>query len=651
MKDKLIYLIKQQRNLTKRLLQCILLFPLFIFLIAISSCKNEELTDASTVILLINSNVQEKSIAEKKVIPYFNHFGIKYKTVDIAKGEFPLEDDPALVVIGHSEIVNRNNDLFIQLNDYLERCLLNETGVLSFDPRMPKNLLSEPIEDNNMDSIVGALRYSDEVHYITGYHKPGETKELLGYMSIPKTSVEEGRAIITGNGNPLLVVNEQGKGRIAQWSSQDWMFYSVLGPLGGLDDCLWRSIVWTARKPFVMQALPPLVTMRVDDAMGAGRQQWDVSPFQWVKTANEYGFKPWLGLFIYNITPEGINELKELLPTGLATASPHAFGRPPRPESFKKNIEAYYKEQLADTYFVPDYWYPNAIPYLSDYYDEFIFFDHNNQKPWTPETSKKILKAVDDWYGEAGLPMGEYLIPHWGEINADMMAHIQDNWGIDFVAVREVDKSWGQQTPEYNLKEGKQPVRTAPFRLYDEPIVGKKKENMTTSRAAYNACFRKLADREFFDFSSSINDITGYEWQPDNNVEATAKRGVQILSRGLEAKALAVLFTHETDFIYTIKPENWASILKKVNEELTGYNPVYITTDDGVKILRAFNTSEIRNCEYSSNSGKLTLKMSGKTDVPTSVYVYTDNEDGITERLLEIPTFQNEVFQVLQLSE
>ncbi len=628
----------------------ILLIPLFIFLIMISGCKNKDTINASDVILLFNSNVQGSTTAEKKVIPYLNHFGVKFKSVDIAKDEFPKGNNPALVIIGHPQIASDNNDLSIQLENYLNQCQLNETGILSFDPLMPKGLLSVTEGNYKSDSLVGTLRYSDEVHYITGYHKPGETKELLGYMSIPEISVHKGQTIITGNEQPLLVVNEQGKGKIVQWTSQDWMFYSVLGPLGGLDDCLWKSIVWAARKPFVMQSLPPLITMRVDDAMGAGRQRWDVTPFQWVKTANKYGFKPWLGLFIYNITPEGIDELKDLLPTGMATATPHAFGRPPRPESLKENINAYYKEQLADIYFVPDYWYSDAINYLSDYYDEFIYFDHNNQKPWSPDISKKILTAVDNWYSQVELPMGKYIIPHWGEINADMMAHIQDNWGIDFVAVREVDKSWGQQTPEYNLKEGKQPVRTAPFRLFDEPVIGKKKENTTTSRAAYNACFRKLADREFFDFSSSINDITGYEWQPDNDIDATAKRGTEILSRGLEAKALAVLFTHETDYIYDIKPDNWDAILKKVNENLSVYNPIYISTDDGVKILRAFYTSEIYNCEYDRNSENLTLEMTGATDVPTSVYVYTDNGNTIIEKLIEVPAFQDKASHTFQLS-
>jgi len=622
----------------------------------ISGCNSGKPVSASDVILLVNSGTQAE-VAITKVIPYLDHFGVKYKTIDIAMEALPSNADPALIIIGHSEIAP-DSDLTAQLEQYLKTCQSRGTGILSFDPLMPSNLLSQFAGNGGADSDVGELRFSEERHYITEYRNAGETKELFGYMSIPKMSVKEkeGRAIITGNDLPLLVVGKQGKVNVAQWTSQDWMYYSILGPVGGLDDCLWKSMVWAARKPFIMHALPPIATLRVDDVVGSGRQQWNVTPFHWVKTANKYGFKPWMGLFIYNITPEGIEELKELMPAGLADGTPHAFGRPPRKESQIETIvnvyNPYYAPQMAAAHFVPDYWYSDAIPYLSKYYDEFIFFDHNNQKPWDPEISKKTLKAVDDWYRSTGLPMGKYLVAHWGEISANMMAYIYDNWGTDIMDnIREVDKSWGQQTLEYNLKEGEQPIRSSPFRLYDEPEIGKKKENAMTARAFYIASFREWSDRPFFNFCSIIFDLTGFEWQPDNDVEATADRGIKILSRGLESKILPVLFTHETDYIYAVKPENWDAILKKVSEGISKYNPAYLTTDDAVKMVRAYSTSEIQNGVYDRKSGELILKMSGKTDVPTGVFVYTDNHGSVNEKFVEIPVFENELLQTVRLSE
>jgi hypothetical protein len=51
---------------------------------------------------------------------------------------------------------------------------------------------------------------------------------------------------------------------------------SVKGPLSGLDDLVWHSTAWAARKPFIMQGMPPFLTMRVDDVN---------SPFDWIHVA------------------------------------------------------------------------------------------------------------------------------------------------------------------------------------------------------------------------------------------------------------------------------------------------------------------------------------------------------------------------------
>ena len=621
---------------------------LFVFLVG---CQKEEAIHSSQVLVLINTSTPESRKGTEKVVPYLEHFGVQFKTMDLAGGRLPTDfDDHALVIVSHAGITAGDNGLKSGLEKYLDQCQSKGTGILSFDPLLPDWLLKRPGKEYGKDQHVGELIFSGEPHYITGYHQPGEKKELFGYMSVPELAKKEGLVLLSGNDHPLLIVSSRGGGKVAQWTSQDWMYRSVLGPLGGLDDCLWKSIVWAARKPFAMQALPPVATMRVDDVVGSGRQQWNESPFHWVKTVNKYGLKPWLGLFIYNLTPEGIEELREIIGEGSATASPHALGRPPRPESLKEHFDAYYEPQMIDEQMLPDYYYPDALPYLSEYYDEFIFFDHNNRKPWPGVIAEKALNAVDDWYHKAGsLPMSCYLIPHWGEMGSNMVTHVYDQWGIEFIALRKLDQSWGDQATPYSGRGKDEPLRMRPFMLYDEPVVGKPKEGALTSRASYNADFTEFAGKKFFNFSSLITDITGYEWQPDNDVESTAERGVETLRRGLESKALAVLFTHETDYIYKIKPENWDRIFSRISAGISGYNPVYLTTDDALKMVRAFQTSEIKTCDYRERVGQLEVKISGEADVPTSVSVYTGNEEDIKETRIEIPAFKNEVIQIYRI--
>ncbi len=602
------------------------------------NCRGPEQNLTSEVIVLLNSNSPEVSKGTQKLIPYLDHFGVPYTTADLADGHLPSDPGkPALIIISHPGIDGEDMTMTGLLEQYLKENQESGTGIVSFDPLLPSSLLSYQGDEPGLDPDVGELVFSPEGHYISYYHQPGEVKDLFGYMALPVLTAENARVLLTGNNHPLLVVTkEKGSGKIVQWTSQDWMYMSVLGPLGGLDDCLWRSIVWAARKPFTMQSIPPIVTMRVDDVVGSGRQQWGETPLYWVKTVNKYGFKPWLSLFIYNLRPEAIEELKEIVNKGSATASPHALGRPPRPESSQEYFDAYYEDQMVQDHFIPDYYHPTAIPYLSEYYDEFIFFDHNNSRPWSDEVAAKALKAVDDWYAEIGpLPRSNYLIAHWGEMGSNTISHVANNWNIEFIAKTKIlDKAWGDDAP--SIKQG-------PFRLYEEPIVGTPKKDLPKFRSSYSADFIELAGEEFFAFSSTISDITGYELEPDNDVEATADRGIRTLRRGLESKSLAVLFTHETDYIFRVRPENWDSIFKKISQGIAAYNPVYMTTDEALKIIRAHHTSSIDKSKFNQRTGKLEITMSGQTDVPTNVCVYSEVNDDVKELQVEIPVFENSI--------
>jgi hypothetical protein len=602
------------------------------------SCQVTETVNTSDVIVLFNSNSPEVSKGLEKTIPYLDHFGISFTAVDLV-GE-PLPSNPekfVLVLVSHPQLSGNDKTLGKKLNKFLEKCVSSGTGILSFDPRLPSSLLSYSNDESGTDPDVGELTFTEERHYITEYHQAGELQDLFAYISVPKMKTENATALIRGNDLPLLVVNADKPGKIVQWTSQDWMYRSVLGPLGGMDDCLWRSIVWAARKPFTMQALPPIATMRVDDVAGSGRQVWDETPLYWVKTVNKYGFKPWLGLFNYNLSPEAIEELKELVHSGLATASPHAFGRPPRPESSMDYFESYYKDQMVPGHFIPDYYYPDALPYLSDYYDEFIFYDHNNRKPWPDSIANIALAAIDKWYEDVGpLPMSTYFVPHWGELGTNVLSHVADKWNCEFTIIGgNLEKYWSDPSA-VSIQHG-------PFNLFDEPVVGRPKENAKTARASYAADFVELAGERFFFFASAISDITGYELQPDNDVEATAVRGIETLSRGLEGKSLAVLFTHETDYIFKIRPENWDQIFSSISHGISKYNPDYLTMDEALYLVRAFQTSGIRDSHYNAATGKLSMNMSGNTDVPTSCFVYSEEDGKIVERLVEVPVFENEV--------
>jgi len=552
-------------------------------------------------LVLLDSSRPEAKWGREYVIPYLNHFGVPYHTVDVATTDIKTcWACHALAIVSHPDALGPK-----KAAEVLE-AVEKGVGLVSFDPNFPKQ------KKTGNQQKAKALHFKTD-HYITALHKGAPTRKLFGPMSLPRMSVSDGTVLVEAGDAPLLIAQSCGKGRIVHWTSQEWMSPDVLGPLGGLDDCLWRSIVWAARKPFAMRPLPPLVTMRVDDVAGRGGL-WKQSPLYWVKTCDKYGFKPWLGLFIYNLRPQAVEELRGYINEGIATASPHALGRPPRGKENR------------------DFWYnPKAIPLRADTYDEFIYFNHQKARPWSDEEIARSFKAVDDWYAETKLPMANYLVPHFYEIGKNAIPHVSEKWGIEFAAFnQQPGLAYGVSSPW---------VRCGPFRFHQKPGPSAAHGQSGTPRPVYYAGFVEVAGCKFFNCLTEIRDDAGYEWAPDNDVQATIGRGVRQLRRALDSKALAVLFTHETDYIYKIRPENWDKELKAVAEAIADYDPIYLTTDDALKLVRAHRSSKLASCRYDPSARTVKAELTGTADVPTSFYLYSAEGDNIVSQLVEVPAF------------
>jgi hypothetical protein len=200
---------------------------------------------------------------------------------------------------------------------------------------------------------------------------------LPGITSIPPAVT----TIATSAGQPFLATTSYQSGRAVMVGSYDWISHSVKGPVFGLDDLFWRSIVWAAHKPFVMQGMPPFVTMRVDDEIG---------PFDYVHVANEFNIQPWIGLFLGNIDDAEASDLSALVNSGNANTSVHAgFGG--------------------------DWFY------------------------WQQSDSQMAAKYADatNWHTSHNIPVSNYVVPHSYQIGTNAFSGL-NSWGVQCLSI-EVD--------------------------------------------------------------------------------------------------------------------------------------------------------------------------------------------------------------------
>jgi len=411
------------------------------------------------------------------------------------------------------------------------------------------------------------------MHYITERHSAGESIGT-GSMTMAGITLPEGATALAMTGSqPFLATVEHGTGHAVQWGSYDWMSHSVKGPVYGLDDLVWRSIVWAARKPFVMQGLPPFLTMRVDDESG---------PFGWIEIANEFGIKPWAGLFYYNIDDTEAAQLSTLVNADYATASVHA----------KTGAFFYYNHGVGD--------FPDA------------------------EIEANYAHATA-WHSDHNIPISKFVLPHFYEFGTNIFQGLSD-WGVEFVGTM-MDPGNGY---------GASWIMNGPYRLYETG-------GSSQGRPVYYADFMSIPghpefDGQFFNCVTEIRDDAGYEWYPSNDVAGSIGRGTRQSKRALDSMALATLFTHGY-YTHGITPDNWRGILQGITDNLAEYDPIYVTLDHACQYVRAMHTSDIAAGTYDPVERRVTTEMSGETDMPTMFYLFTEQAGDIHQLLIDVPIF------------
>ncbi len=288
----------------------------------------------------------ERMIVEETVLAALAHFGMPFRLLDLA-GERPAPeslDQCAGILLAQNG-----------LGASLTRC---ETGLIAdavrsgaglvnfdYDLRAYKGPLLEIFGFDRINPhpyATDTVRMQERDHYITELQSPGEfhtfdrmvtaiAAEKWGDSVVPLADGILGKeqliyirhlspwSAFEPRNYPLAFATERGAGRAVQFTlnSRVWRnaFY---GHARGMDDLFWRSIVWTARKPFAANMIPPFVTMSWDDCEGR-------HDFAFADIANSYGFKPMPSLFIANVPERLFPKIRAGMQSGEIHYNSHAL--------------------------------------------------------------------------------------------------------------------------------------------------------------------------------------------------------------------------------------------------------------------------------------------------------------------------------------
>lgn len=521
--------------------------------------------------------------------PYLEHFGIPYTTWDISVDPAPAFGEYAVIIIGHDQLDVFNTYLTPAIQGQISAAVYSGTGLVNFDYDLASSL-DNPFYTYIQDIFNFTYYATDPASlisfntgpalggYITSLQTGGASYTLRNTIPHQGLTPAAGTSVLANlDMDPLLLATAYGSGRAVQWTSTNWISPANLGFVSGMDDLIWRSIVWAARKPFVLQGMPPLVTFRVDDVVG---------PFGWVQTAVQYGFKPWLGIFLDGVTD--VPTLKSLVDSGNTTVSIHARS-----------------------------------------YTDFFYYDDAGQADLPAGVVAQNFTDGTNWHTQNQIPISKVVVPHYYEIGTNVFQGLAD-WGVEFVIT--------PMTP--GQPYGADRLAVAPFQLYATPC------GSSCGLPIYLADELPVPghpefDGQFHVIMTEIRDLGGYEWYPSDDpgyLQDTIDRGVAQLKRALDGMELATIFTHE-EFIQNITPENWTAILAGVTAGISSYAPEYVTLDDAARYVRAVLHSRITSSIYDSSTSTLTTALTGSTDTATRFYLFTESGGVIQSQLVSVPAF------------
>ncbi len=577
---------------------------LFIFgLFAAAIPANASTLVSGNAVVLVNSQSTKYSDFQHFIQPYLDNFGFPYVVQDISTN-VPSESltNYAVIIIGHSQLDTNQTFLNGAAQNSISLAVSNGTGLVNFDSNLANGTTAryQFIQDifgfsygssGSASSVsIPPTEPSSQMHYITAAHSPNDTINYRSSITMPGISLPgNATTLASSGGKPLVAIRKYGLGRAVQWGSYGWMVSTVLGPVDGLDDLLWRGVVWSARKPFVMRGIPPMISMRVDDVSG---------PLTWAHIANESGFKPLLAVFINEISAADSADIRNLVTNGNATACVHSFAS-----------------------------------------STMFYFNHQTETANSDIVQSNNFVIGTQWHQTNGIPISKVCATHYSEIGPNAFAGLKA-WGMEFVPIEVVPGTVEYYSPFAPW------VVAGPYRLYETPQQGQ------VPWPTYYADWLTVPGHpefngQFFNAYSEVRDGSNCgEWCPDNDVFGSTTRGTTILKREFDSMVMATLFTHEWYFHptpccgnTTITPENLRAMFQGITNNLGAYKPSFVTLDYASKYVRATRTSRLVNTAIDPSSGNISVTLTGKTDLDTSVYVFTGEDSAINYTFGNVPEF------------
>ncbi len=563
-------------------------------------CKGSETyigqeTDKLAVVVVDRSPANRQAYeayASERVKGFLDHVGLPYMELDAASVDIsaaslrPFD----LVILGQE---GTGDFLALREQDAVAEAVRQGAGLVVFDPwldRYRSPLFQQMLGGVRWDgqASVDALEVPARGHFITADQPPLPQDRRYTWMDpVPQMVVSDaGRneVLATTDRGPAYLAGTYGEGRVCLWlvSSLLWDGAQALpglrylGRLNGLDDLVWRGLVWACRKPMAWRPVAAnYLALKVDDCRG---RRFGGEPFEYLEMASDaLGVPVHATLFLDSIGQEQAGPLRRLEDLGKADISAHAFDG------------------------------GDEIPAeLSEWH---IYWDFPNKRPFSEQELAERWARVEDFFARYGFTFSRMLGPSFGVVGVGNLPYLERH-GIVYVNTFH-DLGTVQGTGE-NTWPHARPFGNGAHAL----------DFTAGGRGPFNVS--NWADYHFYSFDYLVRaDVVPYE--PVAGPEEGWENAVRQMRFAYAARFPMLLLTHEYVLdVAGFDLDDWGRFLAFLRSFVEEEDVIPLGPVEMAGIVRDYAQSRI--VSYVREPWRIRVLLEGEAQGPTHLEVWTGDD-------------------------
>ena len=632
-------------------LRCFRLLRMFLVIVTAAACMwllpldaRSQTYDLTMDVLVNSSNTTGYNTVsgspgeyQRYLERYLEHLQIPYRVIDTATQAPPANLGLVqLIVAGHtglslsaswqqailqavqggSGFVNFDADPTIGTNTHIQG-IFGATGSSIGPTGTVIDIPSAVMPDGSNPHYIAAMqiRFQDTPpgDLIYSFHE--DAKDIQQVATPTVLQGAHGTVIALIGNSPLILATQTGGGRAVDFTTYDFMHPDRFGFMMGIDDLIWRSMIWAARKPFIVRGYPRFYAPQMDDeVVGWGTRLRDL----------------WNPTYTGNVAADGTGGPWKV--TAMAQLVNLQPGGQDRTDAIADENAGYLKIAFHTNTGISEgdlYWNPQSPDPLTD-----------------AQWQSNLAYAMQILQGQGGsdtLPtLSKSMVPHFWNLSNNTGYDLWNSLNVRYITEIQQPGAYYSFGPP---KPSSMRLWTHPFRVYELPPTGVNPNELYT---LYSADFLSvgstagLSPQTFFTFTTQLlgNNFPSFDarWPNDNqaiSVQESVNNFTEYAWRFWSGMAPVQMYNHDGGSFEVSTESERQQAITQISAFLNAKGARHVFMENLGAYMCARTTSLLSTAQ--ANSSSLTVNFTGNASdmdgnlIPTNFYIFYGDNEGVQQ--------------------